>query len=98
MYLLESPRRGVSNKYPKHMFSQRITWDCQLKNTRSADFLADRIDVITNFAVITNVVIKRVQYILKWGPVGMTVDFMPQSLRTVIWKVIVFLKKKKKCI
>ena len=30
------------------------------KNTRSADFCADRIDVITNFAVITNVVIKRV--------------------------------------
>ena len=31
------------------------------KNTRSADFCADRIDVITNFAVITNVVIKRVR-------------------------------------
>ena len=36
------------------------------KNTRSADFCADRIDVITNFAVltyfdvITNAVIKRV--------------------------------------
>ena len=30
------------------------------ENTRSADFCADRIDVITNFAVITNVVIKRV--------------------------------------
>ena len=28
-------------------------------NTRSADSSADRIDVITNFAVITNVVIKR---------------------------------------
>ena len=30
------------------------------KNTRSADFCADRIDVMTNFAVITNAVIKRV--------------------------------------
>ena len=30
------------------------------KNTRSADFCADRIDIISNFAVITNVVIKRV--------------------------------------
>ena len=30
------------------------------KKTRSADVWADRIDVITNFAVITNVVIKRV--------------------------------------
>ena len=29
---------------------------------RSADFGADQIDVITNFAVITNVVIKRVHY------------------------------------
>ena len=44
----------------QRMFSYRITWDCQSKNTRSADFCADRIDVITNFAVITNVVIKRV--------------------------------------
>ena len=30
-----------------------------MKNTRSADFCADRIDVIMNFDVITNVVIKR---------------------------------------
>ena len=30
------------------------------KNTRAADFCADQIDVITDFAVITNVVIKRV--------------------------------------
>ena len=30
------------------------------QNTRSADFCADRIDVIANFAVIMNVVIKRV--------------------------------------
>ena len=57
MYLLESPRRGDSNKYPTRMFSERITWDCQCKN---ADFCADWIDVITNFAVITKAVIKRV--------------------------------------
>ena len=31
-----------------------------MKNTRSADFCADRIDVIKNFAVTTNVVIKRI--------------------------------------
>ena len=61
VYLLESPRRGDSNKDPKRMFSQRITSDTfDKKNTRSADFCADRIEVITNFAVITNVVIKRV--------------------------------------
>ena len=36
-----------------------------MKNTRSADFCANRIDVITNFAVITNVVIKRVHHINK---------------------------------
>ena len=34
-----------------------------IKNTRSAEFCADRIDVITNLAVITNVVIKRVHCI-----------------------------------
>ena len=34
-----------------------------MKNTRSADFCADQIDVITNFAIITNFVIKRVHYI-----------------------------------
>ena len=31
-----------------------------MKNTRSADFCSDQIDVITNLAVITNAVIKRV--------------------------------------
>ena len=35
-----------------------------MKNTRSADFNADQTDVITNFAVITNVVVKRVHCIL----------------------------------
>ena len=31
-----------------------------MKNTRSADFCSDQIDVITKFAFITNAVIKRV--------------------------------------
>ena len=30
-----------------------------MKNSRSVDFYGDRIDVITNFAVIANVFIKR---------------------------------------
>ena len=30
-----------------------------MKNTRSANFCADQIDVITNFAVIANVIMKR---------------------------------------
>ena len=68
MYLLESPRRVDSNKYTKHMFSWRIKWEYQWKNTRSADFCADQIDVITDFVVITNVVIKRVHCnIMHWN-------------------------------
>ena len=31
-----------------------------MKNTPSADFWEDRIDVITNFTVITNVVLKKI--------------------------------------
>ena len=34
-----------------------------MKYARSADFCADRIDVITNFAVITNVVIRRLHLV-----------------------------------
>ena len=34
-----------------------------MKNTRSVDFCAGQIDFITNFAVITNVVIKTVHCI-----------------------------------
>ena len=45
------------------MFSQRIPGTFNEKIIRSADFCADRIDVITNFAVITNDVIKRVHCI-----------------------------------
>ena len=61
--MLESPRRGDSNKHTKRMFSSRISWEYQCKNTRSADFCADQIDVVMNFAVMTNVVIKMVHYI-----------------------------------
>ena len=59
MYLLESPRRGDSNKYPKAYVFKKNSTRLSIKSTRSADFCADRIDVITNFAVITNAVIKR---------------------------------------
>ena len=47
-----------------------------VKNTRSADFYADRIDVITNFAVITNALIKRIHcnYNVYQGPVFRTND------------------------
>ena len=65
VYLLESPRRGCSNKYTKRMFSWTIIWKCQWKNTWSADFCADQNDVIMNFAVITNVIIKRVHSSIK---------------------------------
>ena len=58
LYLLESPRQGDSYKYQQSMFSLRITWDCHWKNIQSANFCTSRIDVITNFAVITNAVIK----------------------------------------
>ena len=51
MYLLKSPRR------------KKLHETANEKNTRSANFCADQIDVITKFAVITNVVIKRVHCI-----------------------------------
>ena len=57
MYSLESPR---SKTYVFLMNNMGLS----MKNTRSADFCADRIDVIANFAIITNVVIKRVHCIL----------------------------------
>ena len=34
-----------------------------MKNTRTADFCAEQIDVLTNFAVIMNAVVKRVHCI-----------------------------------
>ena len=61
MYLLESPQRGDSYKYPKtYVFLKNnmgLSIKKKKKKTRFADFCADRIDVIMNFAVITNGVI-----------------------------------------
>ena len=37
-----------------------------IKNTRFVDFCSDQIDVITNFSVITNVFVKRVNCIWKY--------------------------------
>ena len=51
------------------------------KNTRSADFCADQIDIITNFAVITNVVIKRVHCMnIGYKPIHQ----FPLSVKTVL--------------
>ena len=63
VYLLESPRRGASYNYQKRMSSLRTPWNSQRKITRSTDFCAGRIDVIRNFAVMTNAVIKTIDYI-----------------------------------
>ena len=52
--------RGDSNNHPKHIFSCWIIGKYHWKDTWSADFLAGQIDVIKNFAIITNVIIKRV--------------------------------------
>ena len=60
IYLLESPHRGDSNKYPQRMFSQRITWDCQRKNKDPLIFVQTKLTFKMNFAVITGVIIKRV--------------------------------------
>ena len=51
-----------------------------IKNTWSADFCADRIDVITNFADITNVVIKRVNC-------NSHISGLPQPGKS-FWKII----------
>ena len=55
MYLLESPRRGDSYRYYDFVLNNNT--GLPIKNTQNADFCADRIDIITNFAAITNVVI-----------------------------------------
>ena len=61
MCLLESPCRGNSNKYTKHMFFfLKNKMGISMKKYMIRRFFPDGIDVITNFAVITNVVIKRV--------------------------------------
>ena len=63
MYLLELPQRGDSNKYQNVCFPKEQHGTVNEKNTRSAGFCADQIDVITNFSILMNVVIKRVHCI-----------------------------------
>ena len=86
MYLLESPRQGDSNKYTKRMFSWGIKWEYRWKNRRSADFCPDQIDVITKFAVITNVVIKRVHCICS---IFGDFQFKHTRCRHMAWQVCV---------
>ena len=63
-YLLESPQRGDSNKYPKHMFLGVLnTIFLNIPNYLPHLELRNRsilIVLITNFVVISNVSIKRV--------------------------------------
>ena len=59
MYLLELPRRGFLQISKMYVFLKN-NMGLSTKNTRTADFCADQIDIITNFAVITNAVVKRV--------------------------------------
>ena len=55
MYFLELPRQGDSKNYTKTFVSLKNKMGISMKK-----YSIDKIDVITNFAVITNVVIKRV--------------------------------------
>ena len=65
-YLLESPPRGDSNKYPQHMFLGVLnTVFLNISNYLPHLELRNRsiqTDVITNFVVISNVGIKRFEY------------------------------------
>ena len=58
--MLESLRRGDSKNTQNVCFPEEEHGNINKNNTRSIAFCADQIGVITNFAVITNVVIKRV--------------------------------------
>ena len=60
MYLLESPRRGDSNKYTERMFFLKHNMGISMKKYTIRYFCADQFDVITNFALITNVIAERV--------------------------------------
>ena len=66
-YFLESPKRGDSNKYPKHMFLEILnTIFLNIPNYLPHLELRNRsilIVVMTNFVVISNVNIKRVDFI-----------------------------------
>ena len=55
---IASTRRFL--QIPKTYVFLKNNMGLSMKNTRTADFCADRMDVITNFAVITITVVKRV--------------------------------------
>ena len=57
VYLLELPRQGdfLTNTQNEEFLKNNM----EISMPRSADFYADRIYIITNFAVLTNVVINR---------------------------------------
>ena len=63
-YLLESPQRGDSNKYPKHMLLDvLIQYSCFLHNfslTVERKFRDSQIFSLTNFVVVSSVGIKKV--------------------------------------
>ena len=58
--MLESPRRGDSENTQNVCFPEEKNGNINKNNTRSIAFCEDQINIMTNFAVITNVVIKRV--------------------------------------
>ena len=66
-YLLESPQRGDSNKYPKHMLLEVLMqYSCIISRWLSAlerMFRESQIIIITNFVVVSSVGIKRVDII-----------------------------------
>ena len=66
MYLLELPREGDSKYSQNVCFPEEYNENINKKNHDRLFFFffffADQIDVITKFAAITNVVIKRVRY------------------------------------
>ena len=56
-YLLESPHRGDSNKYPKHMFYKEIRYIpfCPLRILYNSKFILMATSLETNAVVVTRV-------------------------------------------
>ena len=63
MYLLESLGKAILTNTQNIFFFLKNNMEISMKNIQSADFCADQIDIITNSAIIMNVVIKRVHCI-----------------------------------
>ena len=63
MFLLESPRRGDSNELFKAYVFPKNNTGLSMKKYTIRFFCADRIDIVTNYAVIMNVIIKWVHCI-----------------------------------